>query len=334
MTTSSRSTIALSAAAVAALVAVIALPQAFGGHVSAAFGALADARRPWLAAGLAGFGLAFGCTVGAWRAALTSAGGRICPRQAAARLGVGSLVNSFAPAKLGDAVKIALFAKAIDAPGRLWTAGGVYAALAAARSLTLAALLVVAFATGAMPLWPVFMLLGGVGALAVVAALSSRLRNHPRIAQLAAGLAALERSPRALLTVLGWTAGMQITRLAGTAAVATALGLPHPLLAALVILPALDVAAAVPITPGSIGVGSAAVAAVLASRGIGMTDALGVGFAIQAVETMVSLAVGTTGLAYLLRPNERARRIALRVATVGGSAALAAGLGIFVLDLL
>ena len=316
------------------LAAVIALPQIFGGHVSSAFGAIADAERHWLAAGLVGFGLAFGCTVGAWRAALMAAGGRICPRQAAARLGVGSMVNSFAPAKLGDAVKIALFAKAIDAPGRLWTAGGVYAALAAARSLTLAGLVVVAFATGAMPLWPVFALLGGVGCLALVAALSSRLRNHPRIAQLAAGLAALERSPRALLTVLGWTAGMQVARLLGTAAVATALGVPHPLLAALVILPALDVAAAVPITPGSIGVGSAAVAAVLASRGIGMTDALGVGFAIQAVETMVSVSVGTTGLAYLLRPNERARRIALRVATVGGSAALAAGVGLVVLDLL
>lgn len=332
--TTSRSTIALSAVALAALAAVIALPQVFGGHVTSAFGALADAERHWLALGLAGFGAAFGCTVAAWRAALATAGGRICPRQAAARLGVGAMVNSFAPAKLGDAVKIALFAKAIDAPGRLWTAGGVYAALAAARSLTLAALVVVAFATGAMPLWPVFVLLGGVGVLALVAALSSRLRNHPRIAQLAAGLAALERSPRALVTVLAWTAGMQISRLLGTAAVATALGLPHPLLAALVILPALDVASAVPITPGSIGVGSAAVAAVLAGRGIGMTDALGVGFAIQAVETMVSVAVGTTGLAYLLRPNERARRIALRVATAGGSVALAAGVGLVVLDLI
>lgn len=328
-----RATLAVSATAILALAAALALPQLLGGHLTAAFAALAGAERHWLAVGLAGFGLSFVCTVAAWRAALASAGGRICPRQAAARLGVGSLVNSFAPAKLGDAVKIALCAKAIDSPGRLWTTSGVYAALAAARSLTLAGLVVVAFATGAMPLWPVFVLVGGVGVIATVAAFSSRLRNHPRIAQVASGLAALERSPRALVTVLAWTAAMQLSRLAGTVAVVLALGLPHPFLAALVILPALDVAAAVPITPGSIGVGSGAVAVALASRGIGMTAALGVGFSIQAVETMVSLAVGTTGAAYLLRPNARARRIAVRVVAVGGSAVLAAGLGMVVLDL-
>ena len=36
-----------------------------------------------------GSSAAFACTVGAWRAALAAAGGRICPRRAAARLGVG-----------------------------------------------------------------------------------------------------------------------------------------------------------------------------------------------------------------------------------------------------
>ena len=154
--------------------------------------------------------MAFLATVGAWRAALAAAGGRICPRQAAARIGVGCMVNSFAPAKLGDAVKIALCSKAIDGPGRLWTTGGVYAALAAARSLTLALLLVVASATGAMPIWPVFVIFGAVGLLAVAGAFSGRLRSHPRIAHVLGGLAALERSPRAIATVLGWTLGMQL----------------------------------------------------------------------------------------------------------------------------
>ena len=126
---------------------------------------------------------------------------RICPRQAAARIGVGCMVNSFAPAKLGDAVKIALCARAIDGPGRIWTTGGVYAALAAARSLTLALLLVVASATGAMPIWPVFVIFGAVGLLAVAGAFSGRLRSHPRIAHVLGGLAALERSPRAIATV-------------------------------------------------------------------------------------------------------------------------------------
>jgi uncharacterized membrane protein YbhN (UPF0104 family) len=173
-------------------------------------------------------------------------------------------------------------------------------------------------------------LFGAVGALAVAAAFSGRLRRHPRIAHLVGGFAALERSPRAIATVLGWTATMQVARLAATAAVAAALGLPDPLLAALLILPALDVAAAFPITPGSIGVGSGAVAVALASRGIGMTQALGVGIAIQALETLVSVSAGSLGALYLARERARetVRRWTFRVAAVGGAAALAAFVGL------
>ena len=68
-----------------------------------------------------------------------------------------------------------------------------------------------------------------------------------------------------LEAVLGWTAAMALTRLAATVAVAEALGIPHPFLAALVILPAIDVASALPLTPGNVGVGSGAVAVALAS---------------------------------------------------------------------
>jgi uncharacterized membrane protein YbhN (UPF0104 family) len=199
--------------------------------------------------------------------------------------------------------------------------------------LTLAALLVVASATGAMPLWPVFALCGMVAALAIAAAYSGRLRRHPRIAQVLAGFAALERSPRGLVTVLGWTVGMVLARVGATIAVAAALGLPHPVLAALVILPALDVAGAFPLTPGAIGVGSGAVAVALASRGIGMTQALGVGFAIQALETLVSLAVGATGALYLAWPSAAVRRWTLRAATVGAAAMLAAAVGLEVISL-
>jgi uncharacterized membrane protein YbhN (UPF0104 family) len=126
---------------------------------------------------------------------------------------------------------------------------------------------------------------------------------------------------------------MQLTRLGGTAAVAAALGLPHPLLAALLILPALDVAASFPITPGGIGVGSGAVAVALASRGIGMSQALGVGIAIQALETIVSVTVGSIGGLYLTWPGAAVRRWTLRVATVGLATAVAAGLGVAVLNL-
>src|SRR4051794_30124546 len=98
----SRSKILLSVVALVALAIVAATPQLLGSHVASAFGSLAGANRPWLAVGAVGFLGGFLCTVGAWHAALGAAGGKICPKQAAARIGIGALVNSFAPAKLGD----------------------------------------------------------------------------------------------------------------------------------------------------------------------------------------------------------------------------------------
>lgn len=328
-----RTKLLLSAMPLLALAALVFAAPLLRGRVAAALSSLTGASPHWIWLGVLGFLLAFVCTVGAWRAAFAAAGGRICPKQAAASLGIGSLVNSFAPAKLGDAVKVALCSKAIDAPNRLWTAGGVYAALAAARSLAMASLLVVASLTGALPLWPAFALCGGVAALAAVACSSKRWRAHPRIARLLEGIVALGRSPRAAATVLAWSFAMQLARLLATMAIAIGLGLPHPALAALVILPALDLAGTFPITPGSIGVGSGAVAVALASRGIGMSQALGVGFAIQALETLVSVTTGTAGGLYLLQSSDTTRRWTIRFAALGVSMALAALVGVFVFDL-
>jgi uncharacterized membrane protein YbhN (UPF0104 family) len=329
----SKPKIVVSLAALGAVIALAATPQLLGGKAAAALRTLHGADPRWLALATAGFALGFLSCVGAWRAALAASGGHICPRQAAARIGVGALVNTFAPAKLGDAVKIALCAKAIDGPDRLWTAGGIYAALGAARCLLLAVLVVAASLAGALPLWPVFALVGGVAALGAFALSSPRWRRHHRLAHLLEGFAALERSPRAAAAVLGWSLGIAGTRFAATAAVAVALGLPHPVLATLVIVPALDLASAIPITPGNVGVGSAAVAAALASRGIGMSQALGVGIAIQALETIVSLTAGGLGGLYLLQPSPTVRRWTLRVVAVGASAAIAALLGVFFFDL-
>src|SRR3954454_5488573 len=233
-----RSILIAAGAAFAALALLAALPTLLGHRLHPALVALASGNRDWLALGVAAFAAAFGCTVLAWRAAFAAAGARLCPREAAARLGIGCAVNSFAPAKLGDAVKVALCSRALTGSGRLWTGSGVYAALAAARSLALAAIVVAASATGALPLWPVFVLFGLIAGVAVAASLSRRLRSHPRITQLLDGIAALARSPRAAATVVGWSLAGQLARFLGAVAIARALALPHPVLAALVIAPA------------------------------------------------------------------------------------------------
>jgi hypothetical protein len=64
-----------------------------------------------------------------------------------------------------------------------------------------------------------------------------------------------------------------------------------------------------------------------------MTQALGVGFAIQALETFVSIAVGASGALYLAWPNPSVRYWTRRAATVGGAAALAAALGFAVISI-
>ena len=322
-----RSSLLAVGAAFTALALLVAVPTLLGNRLHPAFAALAGGDRTWLAAAFAAFAVCFACTVAAWRAAFAAAGARICPREAAARLGIGCAVNSFAPAKLGDAVKVALCSRALEGPTRLWTGGGVYAALAAARSLALASIIVAASITGALPLWPAFALSGLTAGVAVAAVLSRRLRSHPRITSLLEGAGALARSPRAAATVIAWSLAVQLARYLGAAAVARALGLPSPLLAALVIAPALDLAGAFPITPGSFGIGSGAVAVALASRGIGMDQALGVGIAMQALETLVSLTAGATGGLYLVRLNPAVRRWTLRVAVAGGSFGLAAVVG-------
>jgi uncharacterized membrane protein YbhN (UPF0104 family) len=329
----SRLRIAACGLSLAALAAAAAMPSVLGHRLGLALDTLSGASRFWLGAGALGFALAFCASVGAWRVALIAAGGRLSRRQTAARIGIGSMVNSFAPAKLGDAVKLALCARAADVPDRLWTAGGVYAALAAARTLVLVGLVAVGWSVGALPFWPVAALLAALGVLATAAAFSSRLRNHPHLLHFLAALRTLTHDPRLAMSIVGWTAATALARLGATAAVAAALGVRNPALAALLILPALDLAGAFPVTPGGFGVGSGAVAGALATRGIGVGDALATGLAIQGIETLVSVAAGTSGLLYLAAPGTAVRRWSARVAVVGAAAALAVLVGSLVFDL-
>ena len=217
------------------------------------------------------------------------------PPQAAARFGVGCLVNSFAPAKLGDAVKIALCARAIDAPDRLWTAGGAYAALAAARSLDARAARrrrrrsPVRSRSGRSPRssarsWPSRPSRARLG----------RLRTPPADRSFLGGVRALARSPRPLPRRPRLVVGSQASPASlAPAAVAAALGVPHPLLAALVILPALDLAEPSRSRP-DVGIARRRRAGSRDARNR-LSQALATGLAIQGVETLVSLACGSSG---------------------------------------
>src|SRR5437870_6826182 len=153
-----------------ALLAVAATPQLLGSDVRRAVGGLEHAQPVWLWAAAVGFLGALLCNASVWRSGIRLCGGRIDRTRAVACYGVGSLVNTALPARVGDAARIALFSRAFGGRrDRYWTSGSVFGAIGAARALVLAVLVVAGAALGALPVWPVLVLGGLVGAAVTVA---------------------------------------------------------------------------------------------------------------------------------------------------------------------
>jgi uncharacterized membrane protein YbhN (UPF0104 family) len=306
------------------LVTVAATPGLLGHRLGGAARTLSGASPGWLWIAVALFLLSVLCTAGSWRAAICASGTRICRYDAAARYGVGCLINSFAPGSLGDAARVALLAQKVEAPNGFWTVGGAAAAVSALRGVTLCGLIVIAaLLTHALPLWPLAVICGGAVLAAVVACVLRRRHPHGRLGHFAGAFVALLRSPRAAAAVLGWSLASQVTRLGAGAAVAAALAVPHPLLAALVIMPTLQLATMLPLTPGNIGVATGAVALALQTRGVGLEQALAAGLAYHAAETVVGIGFGLAGtLAVVELP-----RVVRRLAVAGACVVLAAGVG-------
>jgi Lysylphosphatidylglycerol synthase TM region len=275
-----RRTLLLGAGGLVAVLAVAFSPQLLQDEVAAAVVGLEDANPAWLWLAALAFLGALVCSASAWRAAT----GLDDRADAIARYGVGSLVNSLVPAHAGDAVRVALFARAAQ-DKRLLTAGKAVVGVGAAR-LLITGLLLLAM------LFPWVLL-----ALLAVPLLG-------RVAR--------------------WVAAATAARLLAAAAIAAALGLPSPLLAALLILPAIDLAGLLPLTPGNIGLKSGAIALALQAHGVDGTTALSTGIALHAVETVVGLAFGSASVLYL------AQVPVPRWAVAGATAVLAAAVGVSV----
>jgi len=172
-----RNGLVAAAAALAVLAVLAATPQLYGSRVGDAFERLGQAQPAWLWLGARGFLCSLCGSAGARRSALRLCGGRLDLLQANAYYGTGSLVNTFVPARVGDAARIALFSRALDGPNRLLTTGGAFAAIGAARAVALAMLVIAGAAVGAMPLWPLAVLASLVG-LAVLAWLLGEDGQH------------------------------------------------------------------------------------------------------------------------------------------------------------
>ena len=97
---------------------------------------------------------------------------------------------------------------------------------------------------------------------------------------------------------------------------------------ALAIIPALDLANILPLTPGNIGVASAAIVFALKAHGAEIDTAIAAGIAFSAVETVTSIAFGVGSTLYLLGGQAPGfRRYALVGVSAAGCLALGAAFG-------
>ncbi|MGH2972219.1 MAG: lysylphosphatidylglycerol synthase domain-containing protein [Gaiellaceae bacterium] len=276
----------------------MATPQLLGTRVERALDTLgrADPRWLWLAA--FGFALAVVGSAGSWRSAIGLCGGKTTLTDATARYGAGSLVNTFVPARAGDALRLGLFSRLVPSEHPLWTTGGAFVALGAARAVVLGTVVLIASFAGVLPLWP----LAVAGAVTVAGIVVARRKRIPAVAA---------------LRLIGWIALSVAGRVAAATAVGAALGIDQPFVAALVIIPALDVAGIVPLTPGNVGVASAAIAVAYHAQGATFNAGLGAGITFQAVETAVGVTIGLAGILWLAPHPRPARRIALASGVLG-----------------
>jgi uncharacterized membrane protein YbhN (UPF0104 family) len=206
----------------------------------------------------------------AWRDAIVRAGGDVGRVDACARYGVGSFVNSLAPAHLGDVVRVVLLLEKLPAGGRRrivpW-----FGVIQGARLAALIALAIAATLPGLLA----FLALLVPGAL-VLATLG---RGTTRLVLLAFV------SP--------------LAKAAAIAVVLVGLDIGSPL-DAMAVVPALELAALIPLTPGNVGVAGAAASGALFAQGLPMSTAVQAGLALHAIETAAGLTYGTaSALAWL-----------------------------------
>jgi Lysylphosphatidylglycerol synthase TM region len=306
---------ALSLLTIASLVAV---PGLLGQPFTRALSTLSGAQPLWLWAAGGSFALALVCSGCAWRSGLHLCGGRIGRVEAGARYGFGSLVNSVLPGHAGEAVRVALFSRGLTGSERLWVASGIPAAIGAARALLLAVLVLAAAGSGVLPAWTALVLAGAGSAAVVICAWAGRRTpGTHRLARVLDVFRAVGRSPSAAVPLVGWVVCAVGARVFAVASVSAALGVRAPIGAALVIVPALAVAAFASLTPAGIRVTSGAVALVLHARGTGVTTALATGIAMNAVETAAGLTLGIASGLLLAFPSPAARRWTLVSAAAG-----------------
>jgi uncharacterized membrane protein YbhN (UPF0104 family) len=308
-----------------AVAAAVFGAQALGSTLSRAMDDLGGASRGWLWIAAGCFALAVFCLAGAWRAALRLCDGEIGFGDSYARYGVGCLVSSLFPGGLGGATRLALYSRTLPGEDRVWRATGTAVLVSVAKTTGVGLLFVYAAATGAVPLWSVGIVAGVAAATAAVCVFARGHRFRGHAAHVLDAFRTLGTSPRHGIALLGFALLNTVARVGAAAAIAAAFGVGSPLAAALIIIPALAVASAIPLTPGNVGLASGAVMVALHARGIDGSSALAAGIALNGVETAVGISLGVFGLTHLAWQDARKRT--MLVLGSSGAAAVACAVG-------
>src|SRR5581483_8080677 len=219
-----------------------------------------------------------------WRSALRSSGAVLGVRHAVACYGIGSLANTVLPAKIGEGVRVGLFARRLPEPNRARLAATTWMHVAASRAAATAAVLAVGTGVAGLPAWaPELPALGAI-ALAVGARAFGRLPP-----------------PRRLAVPATWLLVASSARLAALVAVLQALSVADPLGPAFVSLAALGVASSLPLAPGSAGLAAVAMAVSVRHTGVDPGTAAAAAIAFHALETLASVGFGAAGAVALAR---------------------------------
>ena len=313
--------IALGATAFA--IAAVASPGLLGDRLREALAGVrgADARWLWVAA----LAAMHACGGLAWSVALRACGSRHGHTAAVVRYGVGSGVNAVAPANLGGVVRLGLLGEDRGRPRRSARRRrgsarehGARCADGSARSLRGGA--------------------GGDPAVAAVAGCARRLRRRSdrralpagahagRGMHLVAGFRSLRHDPHSTAGVTIAMSLALVLKVAAAASVCAALGIERPIVCALLVVPAVEIACVLQLTPGNAGIGSAAVALVLHAQGVTTETAVSAGVAFGALEILAGVTAGVLAGMVLAAPVLRPRVRPLALTASAAALVMAVGL--------
>jgi uncharacterized membrane protein YbhN (UPF0104 family) len=318
------------------LLAAVLVPALLGSHkverqLQLALAHAGDADRRWIAVALCGFAASVVCAMASWWIVTRRAGARGSKLDAAVRFGVGGVVQILTPARLGDAVRVALFARTVDEDRPVLRVGGAYAMLEGARAVALGVLLALAWLTGGMSFWPVAIVAAVATLVTIGVAIAARHTTRGPFARILATARSLRAEPRAALALVGSCLASAVLRVLAVSALAAGVGIHSPLLVGLVACCAVDLAGLLPLTPGNVGVAGGAIAVALAARGVGLTQSLTLGILFQGSEAGVALALGLVSIAALSGPQRARRRLVLvGVAAAASGAAATVGAALLV----